>query len=126
MRMTFGHRIVKTRASKSALRIIFGVPGVTSCRVRDVSLTGTSLRLHGQLSLPIDFKLLFDGFRTTVGCRLIWRDGDFVGSHFSMREGASGLKRAISAKIGPIQNVLSPFVDPSNRPADTDRECGED
>jgi len=34
--------------------------------------------------LPVEFDLSFDNFRTIRGCRMIWRDGDFVGVEFLM------------------------------------------
>jgi hypothetical protein len=32
--------------------------------------------------LPSEFGILFDNFHTMRCCRLIWRDGDFVGAEF--------------------------------------------
>jgi hypothetical protein len=52
------------------------------CSLRDLSAQGASVRLNGLLLLPIDFAVSFDGFRTIVDCRLIWRDGDFAGLTF--------------------------------------------
>jgi hypothetical protein len=40
---------------------------------------GVGLRLNGLSLLPSKFKL---SFRTTLVCRLIWRDGDFAGAAF--------------------------------------------
>jgi hypothetical protein len=33
--------------------------------------------------LPLNFLLSFDGFATAKTCRLIWRDGDYVGVTFN-------------------------------------------
>jgi hypothetical protein len=32
--------------------------------------------------LPLDFELSFDNFHTIRECRVIWRQGDFVGVAF--------------------------------------------
>jgi hypothetical protein len=82
----------KNRATRSRTRVgsrrryalggrqgrIVGQP----CSLRDLSAQGASVRLNGLLLLPIDFAVSFDGFRTIVDCRLIWRDGDFAGLTF--------------------------------------------
>ena len=51
-------------------------------RVRDLSRAGAGLRLNGLLLLPTEFALSFDGFRSTIKVKLIWRDGDFAGIAF--------------------------------------------
>jgi hypothetical protein len=38
--------------------------------------------LNGLNIVPSEFGISFDNFRTTRRCRLIWRDGDFVGAAF--------------------------------------------
>ena len=32
--------------------------------------------------LPLDFDLSFDNFRTLRKCKMVWREGDFVGVQF--------------------------------------------
>jgi hypothetical protein len=43
---------------------------------------GAGLRLNGLNIAPSDFGISFDNFETMHRCRLIWRDGDFVGAAF--------------------------------------------
>jgi hypothetical protein len=65
--------------NRSALLFFTGRTGVYSCCVRDVTNQGAGIRLEGLNVLPVDFDLSFDNFRTIRRCRLVWRDGDFVG-----------------------------------------------
>jgi hypothetical protein len=55
---------------------------VHACCVRDVTNQGAGLRLNGLNIVPSEFGISFDNFRTMRACRLIWRDGDFVGVAF--------------------------------------------
>jgi hypothetical protein len=80
--MHFGQErraVERKRVNRGALLTIAGVRGVYSCAVRDMSDLGASLRLNGLAILATEFRLSFDGMQTTLPCRLIWRDGDFVG-----------------------------------------------
>jgi hypothetical protein len=56
--------------------------GIYNCRVRDVTNLGAGIRLNGLSVIPSVFDISFDNFRTIRACRLIWRDGDFVGAAF--------------------------------------------
>jgi hypothetical protein len=47
--------------------------------VRDVTNAGAGVRLSGLGILPVEFGISFDGFRTMRTCRLMWREGDFLG-----------------------------------------------
>jgi hypothetical protein len=53
-----------------------------ACCVRDVTNHGAGLKLNGLNIVPSEFGISFDNFRTMRRCRLIWRDGDFVGAAF--------------------------------------------
>jgi hypothetical protein len=74
--------IGRTRINRNALLFFAGMTGVSSCCVCDVTNRGAGIRLAGLNVLPVDFDLSFDNFRTIRGCRVIWRDGDFVGIAF--------------------------------------------
>jgi hypothetical protein len=74
--------IGRTRINRNALLFFAGQTGVSSCCVRDVTNLGAGIRLEGLSVLPVDFDLSFDNFRTIRECRVIWRDGDFVGIAF--------------------------------------------
>jgi hypothetical protein len=56
--------------------------GVYSCYVRNVTNDGAGIRLNGLNLVPFEFDVSFDNFRTMRRCRLIWRDGDFIGAKF--------------------------------------------
>src|SRR5713226_6913100 len=65
--------------------VILSIPGhITSdpCLMRDFSARGAGIQLNGLTVLPIEFSLSFDEFGTAHTCRLIWRQGDFVGVAF--------------------------------------------
>jgi len=40
------------------------------------------IELHTLNLLPLNFELSFDSFHTVRECRVIWRQGDFVGVAF--------------------------------------------
>jgi len=69
----------RTIINRHALVFFTGQTGVRGCCVRDVTNQGAGIRLNGLNVLPLDFDLSFDNFRTIRRCRLIWREGDFVG-----------------------------------------------
>ncbi len=55
---------------------------VHACCVRDVTNQGAGIRLNGLNILPSEFGVSLGNLRTMRRCRLIWRDGDFVGAAF--------------------------------------------
>jgi hypothetical protein len=71
--------IGRTLINRQALVFFTGQTGVHGCCVRDVTNQGAGIYLTGLKVLPLDFDLSFDNFHTTRRCRLIWREGDFVG-----------------------------------------------
>ena len=64
---------------RGALLSIPGQITVQPCTLRDLTASGAGIRLNGITLLPLEFEISFDGFRTSKTCRLVWRDGDFVG-----------------------------------------------
>jgi hypothetical protein len=74
--------IERTKDYKGALISFRGQIGVRSCGVMDITATGACLRTQNLAVMPIGFELSFDNFQTVRRCRLIWRDGDFVGVVF--------------------------------------------
>jgi hypothetical protein len=74
--------IGRTRITKGALLFLGMQVGVRSCTIRDVTNVGAGLRAQDIPILPLIFELSFDNFRTARHCRLIWRDGDFLGLAF--------------------------------------------
>jgi hypothetical protein len=72
----------RTTINHGALLFFACHAGVYSCCVRDVTNDGAGIRLNGLNIVPSEFDISFDNFRTTRRCRLIWRDGDFIGAKF--------------------------------------------
>lgn len=56
--------------------------GAIDCGLRDLTEAGAGIRVDRINIIPLTFELSFDNFRTARACRLIWRDGDFVGVAF--------------------------------------------
>jgi hypothetical protein len=71
----------RTTINRDVLMFFNG--SVHACCVRDVTNHGAGLKLNGVNIVPLDFDISFDNFRTMRRCRLIWRDGDFVGAAFN-------------------------------------------
>jgi hypothetical protein len=74
----------RTRIAKGALLFFSGQVGVRSCGVTDITNRGARIRTRDLALLPLNFDLSFDNFRTIRRCRLIWRDGDFLGVTFDI------------------------------------------
>jgi hypothetical protein len=75
----------RTVINRSALMFFMGHSGVYPCCVRDFTRDGAGIRLNGLNILPSDFCISFDNLHTTHRCRLIWRDGDFLGTAFDSK-----------------------------------------
>ena len=56
--------------------------GVFTCRVRDITRRGAGIHLHNLNIMPLGFGLTFDNFHNVYTCRVVWRQGDFVGVQF--------------------------------------------
>jgi hypothetical protein len=74
--------VARTTIHRAVLMHFAGREGVQVCSVRDVTNHGAGIRLNGLNIVPSEFDISFDNFHTTRRCRLIWRDGDFVGASF--------------------------------------------
>jgi hypothetical protein len=72
----------RTTINRNVLMFFAGQEGVRACCVRNVTNHGAGIALNGLRILPFEFGISFDNFRTMRRCRLIWRDGDFVGVAF--------------------------------------------
>jgi hypothetical protein len=81
----FGERRAagRTLINRNVLLHYAGCDCVRACCVRDVTNLGAGIRLHGLNIAPSEFGISFDNFHTMRLCRLIWRDGDFVGVTFT-------------------------------------------
>jgi hypothetical protein len=72
----------RTVINRGALMFFAGNDGVYPCCVRDVTNDGAGIRLNGLSVMPFEFGISFDSFRTMRNCRMIWREGDFLGVVF--------------------------------------------
>jgi hypothetical protein len=72
----------RTTINRGVLMCFSGQASVHARCVRDVTNQGAGLRLNGLFMAPSEFGISFDNFRTMRRCRLIWRDGNFVGASF--------------------------------------------
>ena len=72
----------RTTINRDVLMFFTGQDPFHACCVRDVTNRGAGLRLNGLNIVPSEFGISFDNFRTMRRCRLIWRDGDYVGVAF--------------------------------------------
>jgi hypothetical protein len=74
--------IGRTLINRDVLTHFAGCDGVHGCCVRDIANLGAAIRLNGLNIIPSQFGISFDNIRTMRLCRLVWRDGDFVGVTF--------------------------------------------
>jgi hypothetical protein len=72
--------VARTTINRDVLMFFNG--NIHACCVRNVTNHGAGLRLNGLNIVPSEFGISFDNFHTMRYCRLIWRDGDFVGVAF--------------------------------------------
>ena len=72
----------RTTINRDVLMFFTGQDRIHPCCVRDVTNLVACLRLNGLNIVPSECGISFDGFRTMRRCRLVWRDGDFVGAAF--------------------------------------------
>jgi hypothetical protein len=72
----------RTTIKRDVVIFFAGQESVRACCVRDVTNHGAGVLLNGLNIVPSELGISFDNFRTTRRCRLIWRDGDFVGVAF--------------------------------------------
>jgi len=72
----------RTTISKSALLFFDAQRGVFTCGVHDITNGGAGIRLQDLNVLPPNFELTFDNFHNIHRCRVIWRQGNFVGVAF--------------------------------------------
>ena len=72
----------RTTISRDAKLFFNPQSGVLPCGVRNITNRGASLRVADLTILPVNFELSFDNFHTKRDCRLVWRDGDFLGVAF--------------------------------------------
>jgi hypothetical protein len=80
--MTDRRSIERTKIAKGALLFFTGQAGVRSCGIVDITNVGACIRTQELAVVPLNFELSFDNFRTGRKCRLVWRDGDFLGVAF--------------------------------------------
>lgn len=70
---------------RAALLSIPGQITLQPCSVRDITNKGAGIRLNGISLLPLNFHISFEDSRSAQNCRLVWRDGDFAGVAFLLK-----------------------------------------
>ena len=68
-------RAVRKRMDETVLLLVPWETKVRTCGLRDLTVLGVGLRLRGIATLPRDFELSFDHFRTNFPCRLVCAPG---------------------------------------------------
>jgi hypothetical protein len=68
--------------SETVLILLPGQITLQPCTVRDLTAFGIGLDLEGFTLLPTEFRLSFDGFRSSFTCHLVWRDRKRGGVEF--------------------------------------------
>jgi hypothetical protein len=105
--------IGRTRIAKGALLFFGGQTGVRSCGVTDITNAGAGIRTQDLAVLPLNFELSFDNFRTINKCRLIWRDGNFLGVAFENQNTRARSETKVSEAGGAIPGpAFSTLNDP--------------
>jgi hypothetical protein len=66
--------------NRDGLLFFRGSAGVHACCVLNITSLGAGIRLDRLNIVPFDLGVSFDNFRTMRRCRLIWRDGYFIGA----------------------------------------------
>lgn len=74
--------IPRARIAKSGKLFFSTVREPIDCGIRDLTDAGAGIRTDGLNILPISFELSFENSSNVRMCRLIWRDGDFMGVSF--------------------------------------------
>ena len=74
--------VARTRTDIGALQFFKGQPGARGCHITDLTDRGARIRTHDLPLVPTTFDLTLDNFRTIRRCRLVWRNGDFLGAAF--------------------------------------------
>jgi hypothetical protein len=70
----------RTVINRDGLLFFRGSSGVHTCCVLNITSDGAGIRLDRLNIVPFDLGVSFDNFRTMRRCRLIWRDGYFIGA----------------------------------------------
>ena len=78
-------RYIKRTAINRNVHVFFsGQPGTLACVVCEVTNEGAGMRIAGVHLIPTDFDVSFDNFVTVRKCHLVWREGDFLGTRWSL------------------------------------------
>jgi PilZ domain len=75
-------RAKRKLVSQQVLLSLQGQITLQPCSLRDLTALGAGLLLERFNLLPTEFALSFDDFRTSLACRLVWRDRDRGGVEF--------------------------------------------
>lgn len=73
----------RNRVLKDGKILIPGNWSVVDCTVRDWSATGARIRVHHQMAVPNEFRLVLPSDSTIRDVRVVWRRNDDIGLLFT-------------------------------------------
>ena len=68
--------------NQSAMLCVDGIRGCHPCLVVDLHHDGATLHSSTHHTAAFKFDLSLDGFKTTMHCRVVWRNGNTCGVKF--------------------------------------------
>jgi hypothetical protein len=73
----------RSRVLKDGKILVAGNWSVVDCTVRDWSATGARLRIHHQMAVPNDFRLMLPSDNSIRDVHVVWRREDDIGVIFT-------------------------------------------
>jgi hypothetical protein len=65
---------------RDAFIFFSGSEAIHPCCVHNVTNEGAGIQLNGTSVMPFEFGISFDRFRTMRKRRMLWREGNFIGT----------------------------------------------
>ena len=90
--LTVSERRALTRLiiNRAAMLHFPGICGIHPCVVGNINNQGAGISCIGYYIFAEDFDLSFDGFKTHLGCHVVWRNGHDCGVEFTTRTHDAG------------------------------------
>jgi hypothetical protein len=88
--MTERRSELRLRTLRSGKIWFNGRRSVIDCLIRNLSASGTCLRVENTLGIPPTFDLMLDGEETTRPCRAVWMSENRIGVEFCDAAAAAG------------------------------------
>jgi hypothetical protein len=83
-----------------------GQVALQRCSLRDLAVYGAGLCLGGFRLLPTEFRLSFDGFRTSLTCRLLWRNREAEWNSSLRRETRHCWRATVDSVNAPALSLM--------------------